>query len=233
MKFGVAVFPGSNCDFDAYQAIKTTHLGEVTYLWHGESSVGDCDVVILPGGFSYGDYLRSGAIARFSPIMKAIIRFAKDGGIVIGICNGFQILLEAGLLPGAMRKNLGMRFICRDVYLRVLNTQTRFTSSYNSDSILRIPVAHAEGNYFADDETVAELYETNRVIFKYCDTSGNITPEANPNGSLDNIAGIVNKEGNILGMMPHPERACEMILGSADGRGIFESIAGSVVYEKA
>jgi phosphoribosylformylglycinamidine synthase I len=233
MKFGVVVFPGSNCDFDSYQAIKTGNLGDVTYLWHGDNSVNDCDVVILPGGFSYGDYLRSGAIARFSPIMKAVIRFAKDGGAVIGICNGFQILLEAGLLPGAMRKNLGVRFVCKDIYLKTLNDQTRFTSSCGVDKVLRIPIAHAEGNYFADSDTVAELYETNRVIFKYCDKDGNITSDANPNGSLDNIAGIMNKEGNVLGMMPHPERACEMILGSEDGRCIFESIAGSMIYEKA
>jgi phosphoribosylformylglycinamidine synthase len=233
MKFGVVIFPGSNCDYDSYQAIKTTGIGEVSYLWHGESSVNDCDVVILPGGFSYGDYLRSGAIARFSPIMKAIIDYAKAGGIVIGICNGFQILLEAGLLPGAMRKNLGMRFVCRDVYLRVLNTSSRFTSGCIRGKVLKIPIAHAEGNYFVDKDTLNELYETNRVIFKYCDEKGNTAEEANPNGSLDNIAGIMNKEGNVLGMMPHPERACEMILGSEDGRCIFESLAGSFEYEKA
>ncbi len=233
MRFGVVVFPGSNCDYDAYQAIKTTGIGEVKYLWHGESSINDCEAVILPGGFSYGDYLRSGAIARFSPIMKAVINFAKKGGNVIGICNGFQILLEAGLLPGAMRKNLGMRFICRDVYLKPFNTASKFTNRCPADKILKIPVAHAEGNYFVDNEILEELYETNRVVFKYCDRDGNITKQANPNGSLDNIAGIINKQGNVMGMMPHPERACEMILGSEDGRCILESLAGSTAYEAA
>ena len=232
MKFGVVVFPGSNCDNDAYQAIKTTGVGDVTYLWHGESSVNDCDVIILPGGFSYGDYLRSGAIARFSPIMKAVIDFANKGGHVIGICNGFQILLEAGLLPGAMRKNLAMRFVCRDVHLKVLNNNTAFTNKCTEGDIIRIPIAHAEGNYFVDNDTLDELYETNRVVFKYCDKEGNITDSANPNGSLDNIAGIINKEGNVMGMMPHPERACELILSSMDGKCIFESIAGRMVYEK-
>ncbi len=231
MKFGVVIFPGSNCDYDAYHAIKTTGIGEVKYLWHGESSVGDCDAIILPGGFSYGDYLRSGAIARFSPIMKAVIGFANKGGYVIGICNGFQILLEAGLLPGAMRKNLNMRFVCRDVYLKPLNTNSRFTRSCSGEKILKIPIAHAEGNYFVDNDTLRELYETNRVVFKYCDKNGNISDEANPNGSLDNIAGILNKEGNVMGMMPHPERACEIVLGSEDGRCIFESLVGSMVYE--
>jgi len=231
MKFGVVIFPGSNCDYDAYHAIKTTGVGEVSYLWHGESSVGDCDVIILPGGFSYGDYLRSGAIARFSPIMKAVISFAKMGGYVIGICNGFQILLEAGLLPGAMRKNLNMRFVCKDIYLKPLNTTSRFTRLCSPDKILKIPIAHAEGNYFVDNDTLRELYETNRVVFKYCDKDGNISEQANPNGSLDNIAGILNKEGNVMGMMPHPERACELVLGSEDGRCIFESLVGSMVYE--
>jgi len=232
MKFGVVVFPGSNCDYDAYHAIKTTGLGDVAYLWHQEHSVNDCDVVILPGGFSYGDYLRSGAIARFSPIMQAVIKFAKKGGTVIGICNGFQILLEAGLLPGAMRKNVNLRFVCKDVYLKVLNHDSRFTRNCDK-SILRVPIAHAEGNYFADAETLAELYETNRIVFKYCDKDGTITNSANPNGALDNIAGIINKEGNVLGMMPHPERACELVLGSSDGRDVFESIVGSMNYEKA
>jgi phosphoribosylformylglycinamidine synthase len=224
VKFGVVIFPGSNCDFDSYQAIKTTAVGEVSYLWHGDASLNNCDVVILPGGFSYGDYLRSGAIARFSPIMRAVIDFAKRGGIVIGICNGFQILLEGGLLPGAMRKNLGMRFVCRDVYIKVENNHTRFTRKCPDGKTLRMPIAHIEGNYFADDETLRMLHEENRIVFRYCDKEGNIKPEANPNGALENIAGIINKEGNVLGMMPHPERACEPILGSVDGRFIFESI---------
>jgi len=227
MKFGVVVFPGANCDFDSYQAIKTTGLGEVIYLWHGDTSVNGCDVVILPGGFSYGDYLRSGAIARFSPIMKAVVDFAHSGGTVIGICNGFQILLEAKLLAGAMRKNLDMRFVCKDVYLKVNNTDSIFTRNCPNEKVLKIPIAHAEGNYYADDETLGELYETNRVTFQYCDKDGDVTADANPNGALDNIAGIVNREGNVLGMMPHPERACELLLGSDDGRLVFESIAGS------
>jgi phosphoribosylformylglycinamidine synthase subunit PurQ / glutaminase len=223
MKFGIVVFPGSNCDFDAYQAIKTACLGDVIYLWHGDNSLQGCDVVILPGGFSYGDYLRSGAISHFSPIMKAVVEFANKGGTVIGICNGFQILLETGLLPGAMRKNIGMRFVCKDTYLKVENNQTQFTKRC-SGTILKIPIAHAEGNYFCDSKTLKKLNEENRVVFRYTDSQGNVTPEANPNGALDNIAGIINSRGNVLGMMPHPERACEIILGSADGRSIFESI---------
>jgi len=228
MKFGVVVFPGSNCDFDSYQAIKVIGAGEVVYLWHAETSLKGVDVVVLPGGFSYGDYLRSGAIARFSPIMKSVISFAKKGGIVIGICNGFQILLETGLLPGAMRKNLGMRFVCKDVYLRVENSDSRFTRKCPRDKTLKIPIAHAEGNYFADENTLKELTETNRIVFRYSDKDGNITDSANPNGAQDNIAGIINDNGNVLGMMPHPERASEMILGSEDGKFIFESIIGEM-----
>lgn len=233
MKFGVVVFPGSNCDYDSYQAVKTIGAGDVAYLWHADTSLKNSDVVVLPGGFSYGDYLRSGAIARFSPIMKSVIKFAKGGGIVIGICNGFQILLEAGLLPGAMRKNLGMRFVCKDVYLKVENRDTIFTKKCPDNKLLKIPVAHAEGNYFADEETMNELNETNRIVFRYCDKNGDVTDEANPNGASENIAGIINSEGNVLGMMPHPERASEMTLGSEDGRFVFESIAGEMIYEKA
>jgi phosphoribosylformylglycinamidine synthase I len=229
MKFGVVVFPGSNCDYDSYQAIKTLDLGEVVYLWHGDKSVNDCDVVILPGGFSYGDYLRSGAIARFSPIMRAVIKFAESGGLVIGICNGFQVLLEAGLLPGAMRKNLGMRFVCKDVYLKVQNYGSRFTRNCPQNKALKIPIAHAEGNYYVNKDVLDELVETNRIIFQYCDKDGNVTEDANPNGALVNIAGVINREGNVLGMMPHPERACELFLGSDDGQFIFNSITGSVV----
>ena len=224
MRFGVVVFPGSNCDFDSYQAIKTLGLGDVAYLWHGENNVDNCDMVILPGGFSYGDYLRSGAVARFSPIMKAVIDFAGSGGIVMGICNGFQILLEAGLLPGAMRKNQEMRFVCQDVYLKIENKKTRYTRNCPDTRPLRIPIAHAEGNYFANPNTIDELNEENRVVFRYCDRQGKICDEANPNGAVQNIAGIINREGNVLGMMPHPERACEMLLGSEDGRYIFNSL---------
>lgn len=228
MKFGVVIFPGSNCDFDAYRAIKDLNIGDVEYLWHGESSLNGCDVVILPGGFSYGDYLRSGAIARFSPIMKSVIAFAKKGGTVMGICNGFQILLEAGLLPGAMRKNLGMRFVCRDIYLKVENHDLKFTEKCPPGAYLKMPVAHSEGNYFADEATIEQLTETNRIVFKYCDEQGNVNEQANPNGSLQNIAGIVNHEGNVLGLMPHPERACAALLGSSDGRCLFESVAEGI-----
>jgi len=226
MKFGVVIFPGSNCDFDSYQAIKTLAVGEVEYLWHNETSLKSSDVIILPGGFSYGDYLRSGAIARFSPIMKSVIDFAKAGGNVIGICNGFQILLEAGLLPGAMRKNLDMRFVCKDIYLKVANHDSRFTRNIENGKPLRVPIAHAEGNYFADDTTLERLRANNQIVFKYCDSQGNVSAKANPNGSQNNIAGIINEAGNVLGMMPHPERASEAVLGSEDGKVIFESIAG-------
>jgi phosphoribosylformylglycinamidine synthase I len=229
MKFGVIIFPGSNCDYDSYQAIKTTGVGEVQYLWHEQKSLDGCDVLILPGGFSYGDYLRSGAIARFSPIMKSVIKFAREGGIVIGTCNGFQILLEAGLLPGAMRKNLGMRFVCKPVYLKIENHDTVFTRGCRKNKNLKMPVAHAEGNYFADEETIRELKDKKRIIFRYCDKNGEVTPEANPNGARWNIAGIINDEGNVLGMMPHPERACELLLGSDDGKYIFESVVGKQV----
>lgn len=224
MTFGVVVFPGSNCDYDAYQAIKSNNLGDAKYLWHDQSDLNGCDVVILPGGFSYGDYLRAGAIARFSPIMRSVAAFAQSGGIVIGICNGFQILLEAGLLPGAMRRNKMMRFVCRDVYLKIGNPNSIFTRAANHRRPLRIPIAHAEGNYFADNNTLTRLISENRVVFRYCDHDGNVNDDSNPNGSVDNIAGIINEGGNVLGLMPHPERACEAILGSVDGRLIFESI---------
>jgi len=227
MKFGVIVFPGSNCDFDSYQAIKVCGLGEVRYIWHGESDLGDCDTVILPGGFSYGDYLRSGAIARFSPVMRAVVDFAKKGGFVLGICNGFQILLESGLLPGAMRRNAGMRFVCKDVFLRVENRFTKFTGCCIDDEPLRIPIAHGEGNYYADSKTLRLLNDEERIVFRYCDKEGDVNEESNPNGSVENIAGIINERGNVLGMMPHPERACEKILGSEDGLLIFESVAWS------
>lgn len=224
MTFGVVVFPGSNCDYDAYQAIKSNNLGDAKYLWHDQSDLNGCDVVILPGGFSYGDYLRAGAIARFSPIMRSVAAFAQSGGIVIGICNGFQILLEAGLLPGAMRRNKMMRFVCRDVYLKIGNPNSIFTRAADHRRPLRIPIAHAEGNYFADNNTLTRLISENRVVFRYCDHDGKVNDDSNPNGSVDNIAGIINEGGNVLGLMPHPERACEAILGSVDGRLIFESI---------
>ena len=228
MKFGVVVFPGSNCDHDAYHVI-SKHVGQpVDFIWHKETDLSGYDAVILPGGFSYGDYLRAGALAHFSPIMKAIKDFAAQGKFVFGVCNGFQILCESGLLPGALIRNRGLHFICRHIHIRVENNQTPFTSELEGGEILSIPIAHAEGNYVCDDATLAELERNNQIVFRYCDENGEITDEANPNGSRANIAGICNKEGNILGMMPHPERACEGLLGSDDGREIFLSLTNAI-----
>lgn len=228
MKFGVIVFPGSNCDHDAYHVAKHVFGHEARFIWHKESDVGDVDLVIVPGGFSYGDYLRSGAIARFSPIMKDVVRFAGQGGLVMGICNGFQILCESGLLPGALTHNESLRFVCKDVHLRTETTNSVFTGSLNQGDVLRIPVAHGEGNYFASEELLDELEAEDRIAFRYSDAAGNVTKEANPNGAARNIAGILNTERNVLGMMPHPERCAEGILGNEDGARIFESIlAGS------
>jgi phosphoribosylformylglycinamidine synthase I len=225
MKFGVVVFPGSNCDHDTYHVISKVIGQPVDFIWHRQTSLGDYDAVILPGGFSYGDYLRTGAIARFSPVMEAVKQFASRGGPVLGICNGFQILCEAGLLPGALLRNKKLKFICSHVNIRVEATDTPFTCRSRRGQVLSIPIAHGDGNYFCDAETLAELRRENRIIFRYSDASGNITPESNPNGSIDNIAGITNRERNVLGMMPHPERASEELLGSADGRIIFCSLA--------
>jgi phosphoribosylformylglycinamidine synthase I len=224
MKFGVIVFPGSNCDYDAYMAIKTVIKQEVEFLWHQDSSLHNCDCVILPGGFSYGDYLRTGAIARFSSIMKEVMDFARDGGVVVGICNGFQILLEAGLLPGAMLRNTSLRFICKFVHIKAEDQKTPFTNRCKKGQVLKIPIAHTDGNYFIPEDGLRRLKENNQIVFRYCDEDGNINPESNPNGSLDGIAGICNQNRNVLGMMPHPERASESILGSDDGKYIFESI---------
>jgi len=224
MKFGVVTFPGSNCDYDSYAAVRFS-LGEpVEFLWHLDSDLKGCDVVILPGGFSYGDYLRAGSIARFSPIMKEVIGFAKEGGTVLGICNGFQILLEAGLLPGAMLRNRSLRFSCKHVYLRVESIDTRLTCASTIGEVLKIPIAHSDGNYFADSETLAELRENDQILLRYCDTDGKLSNDANPNGSVDDIAGVCNRERNVFGMMPHPERAAEDILGSVDGLQLFESL---------
>ncbi len=217
--FGVVVFPGSNCDHDCYHVIKHVFDRECEFVWHEEKSLDGFDCVILPGGFSYGDYLRTGAIARFSPVMKAVEKFALSGGLVIGICNGFQILVEAGLLPGALMKNGSLRFVCKWVNIRVENNDTPFTHLMRVGDILRIPIAHGEGNYFATHDDMISL----NVVFRYCDERGNITPESNPNGSIHNIAGICNHQGNILGMMPHPERCSEELLGGENGRLIFES----------
>jgi len=228
-KFGIVVFPGSNCDHDAYRAAKHVMDQDAHFIWHKDSSLGDADVIILPGGFSYGDYLRTGAIARFSPVMKEVVRFAKNGGTVIGICNGFQILLEAGMLPGVMLRNSSLKFVCKFIQLRVENADTRFTSECNAGDVLRIPIAHGDGNYFASREVVDAMQEHGQIVFRYCSTSGAIDDASNPNGSMFNIGGIINREGNVLGMMPHPERAVESSLGSADGRKIFQSMIESLV----
>ncbi|KKK34199.1 phosphoribosylformylglycinamidine synthase [Mesobacillus campisalis] len=215
MKFAVIVFPGSNCDVDMYHAAKDELGEEAEYVWHDAVSLEGYDAILLPGGFSFGDYLRTGAIARFSPIMKEVIKAAQDGKPILGVCNGFQVLLEAGLLPGAMRRNESLKFICRPVGLRVENNETMFTSSYEKGEVIQIPVAHGEGNYYCDETTLASLKENGQIVFTY---------ENNPNGSLENIAGIVNEQGNVLGMMPHPERAVDPLLGGADGLNLFKSI---------
>jgi phosphoribosylformylglycinamidine synthase subunit PurQ / glutaminase len=223
MKFGVVVFPGSNCDADCYHAVKD--LGhEVEYIWHKDTDLKGSECIIIPGGFSYGDYLRSGAIARFSPVMDKVIEFTNQGGYVIGICNGFQILLECGLLPGAMLRNNGLKFRCADSWLRVENTDTPFSNLLEKGQVIRVPVAHGEGNYYIDAEGLKTLEETGRIVFRYSTMDGEITVEANPNGSVHNIAGIVNEQGNVLGMMPHPERCIDELLGGTDGKLIFQSI---------
>jgi phosphoribosylformylglycinamidine synthase len=219
------MFPGSNCDHDTYHVISKVIGQPVDFIWHRQSSVADCDAVILPGGFSYGDYLRTGAIARFSPVMGAVKEFASRGGLVMGICNGFQILCEAGLLPGALLRNKNLKFICEHVNVRVEANDTPFTSRCQRGQVLSVPIAHGDGNYFCDAGTLAELQRENRIIFRYSDAKGNMGADANPNGSIDSIAGICNPERNVLGMMPHPERASEQLLGSADGRIVFYSLA--------
>ncbi len=224
MKVGIVIFPGSNCDYDAYQAFKMIDGVEVEYLWHGSDDLRSVDTVVLPGGFAHGDYLRAGSIARFSPIMKRVIEFSDSGGFVIGICNGFQVLLESGLLPGALMKNSNLRFVCRDVILRVENANTAFTSGLKQGQLFKMPVAHGEGNYYADTMTLSKLESEDRVVFRYVDRGGVVTAEANPNGSINGIAGIINEKGNVLGMMPHPERAIEQILGSIDGGHIVRSV---------
>jgi phosphoribosylformylglycinamidine synthase subunit PurQ / glutaminase len=229
MKFGVLVFPGSNCDHDTYNVIAEIAHQPVTFLWHDSEDLQNVDAVLVPGGFAYGDYLRTGAIARFSPVMQAVKRFADDGGPVLGICNGFQILTEAGLLPGALMRNAGLKYICKQVHLRTETTNSVFTNALKPGEILQIPIGHMEGNYYCDAKTLRELQSEDRIAFRYCTPSGQITPDANPNGSLDNIAGILNKKRNVLGMMPHPDRSSEQLLGSADGLKIFASmIAGGV-----
>ena len=229
----VVTFPGSNCDYDIYRASRDVMGADTRYVWHRETGLGDPDIVFLPGGFSYGDYLRAGAIARFSPIMEEVVDYARRGGLVAGICNGFQILCEAHLLPGALVRNDVLRFRSRWIHMRVETTDTPFTSAYTVGQVLRIPIAHGEGNYIADEATLRELGEGNRVVFRYCDADGSITPESNPNGSTDNIAGIVSERGNVLGLMPHPERAVEQLLGGIDGVGLFESLRAALAARPA
>ncbi len=223
MRFGVVVFPGSNCEHDCYYMLKYAVQQSVRFVWHKERDLSEFDAVILPGGFSYGDYLRTGAIARFSPVMEEVIKFARAGGAVLGICNGFQILCEAGLLPGALGRNAGVRFVAQSVYLKVENAGTLFTRRC-ADHVLKMPLAHGDGNYYADAETLQQLREQNRILFRYCTAGGEATAAANPNGALDNIAGIMNEAGNVMGLMPHPERACETALGSNQGLQIFQSL---------
>ena len=224
MKFGVVTFPGSNCDYDAYYAVRHVLGEEAEFLWHKSSDLNNCDVIILPGGFAHGDYLRAGAIARFSPIMSQVVTFARSGGIVIGICNGFQVLTEVGLLPGALIRNQHLRFSCRQTYLRVERTDTVFSAACQPGEILKVPIAHGEGGYYNFESDIRKLEDDGRVLFRYVNRQGEATDEANPNGSVNNIAGIINADGNVLGMMPHPERAMEVLLGSADGLKVFESL---------
>jgi len=228
MKFAVVVFPGSNCDHDAYYAVNNVLGQDAEMVWHKDTSLGNADAVILPGGFAHGDYLRTGAIARFSPIMQAVKSFAAAGGPVLGICNGFQVLLEAGLLPGAMLRNRSLHFRCEHVHVRVEHTDTLFTTSCNVGQVLRIPIAHGEGNYYAEPDVIEQLERNRQIIFRYVTASGEVTDAANPNGSAHNIAGITNEARNVVGLMPHPERACELAVGSADGRVIFESVINGV-----
>jgi phosphoribosylformylglycinamidine synthase I len=229
MKFGVVVFPGSNCDHDAFYAIGNILHKPVEFIWHQSQDLANCDAIILPGGFAHGDYLRTGAIARFSPVMQSVEKFANSGGIVLGICNGFQILLEAGLLPGAMMRNSGLRYICRHVFIRVEETSTPFTCAASRGQILRVPIAHNEGNYTVDEATLAELEKNHQVVFRYTTPDGSDDAAGNPNGSMHNIAGICNRERNVAGLMPHPERAMESALDSADGLVIFKSMVEALV----
>jgi phosphoribosylformylglycinamidine synthase I len=229
MKFGVVVFPGSNCDHDAFYAIGNVLHKPVEFIWHQSEDLANCDAIILPGGFAHGDYLRTGAIARFSPVMKSVEKFANSGGMVLGICNGFQILLEAGLLPGAMMRNSGLRYICRHVHIRVEQTDTPFTNAAQRGQILTVPIAHNDGNYTSDEATLAGLEKNRQVLFRYTTPHGPDDAAGNPNGSMNNIAGICNRERNIAGLMPHPERAVETALGSDDGLVIFKSMVEALV----
>ena len=224
MNFAVLQFPASNCDQDALHALRDVLGHSARYVWHKETSLDDADAVIVPGGFSYGDYLRCGAIARFSPVMQALQQFATNGGLVLGICNGFQVLCEAGLLPGALIRNRSLQFRCEHIFLKTLTTESPFTNRIPEGNLLKIPIAHGEGCYFADEDTLNKLKANNQILWQYCNAQGEVTEQSNPNGSLWNIAGICDERRNVAGLMPHPERACETILGSADGRLIFESL---------
>ena len=228
MKFGVIVFPGSNCDHDAHWTIEHVAKQPVTFLWHDSHDLENCDAIIVPGGFAYGDYLRTGAIAKFSPVMESVRKFADGGGLVLGICNGFQILCESGLLPGALMRNVGLKYVCKSVQVRVENADTPFTNSCSKGEVLTIPIGHMEGNYFCDPGTLEELNRDQRVVFRYCSPSGEITAESNPNGSLENIAGICSADRNVVGMMPHPERSAEPELGCTDGWKVFQSLVGAM-----
>jgi phosphoribosylformylglycinamidine synthase subunit PurQ / glutaminase len=228
MKFGVLVFPGSNCDYDTYHVIAEIAHQPVTFLWHDTEDLGNVDAVLVPGGFAYGDYLRTGAIAHFSPVMQSVKRFAAGGGLVLGICNGFQILTESGLLPGALMRNAGLKYICKQVHLRTETTSSPFTSQLNKGQVLQIPIGHMEGNYFCTPEELARLEAEDRIAFRYSTPGGEITAEANPNGSLSNIAGVLSEKRNVLGMMPHPDRSSEALLGSSDGWKIFESMMNAM-----
>ncbi|HEY0786575.1 MAG TPA: phosphoribosylformylglycinamidine synthase subunit PurQ [Acidobacteriaceae bacterium] len=228
MKFGVLVFPGSNCDADAHHVLAEVAGQPTAMLWHDSADLENCDAIVIPGGFAYGDYLRTGAIARFSPVMQSVARFAAEGGPVLGICNGFQILCEAGLLPGALLRNRNLKYICKQVYLRTETTDSLFTSELGRGQVIEVPIGHMEGNYYCDEETLTVLEEQERVAFRYVTAEGEVAAEANPNGSLKNIAGILNEQRNVLGMMPHPDRSSEAILGSCDGLGIFASMVRSM-----
>ena len=228
MKFGVLVFPGSNCDYDTYNVAAKVLGSDATMLWHASTDLEGCDAILVPGGFAYGDYLRTGAIAKFAPIMQSVKQFAASGGLVLGICNGFQILAEAGLLPGALMRNAGLNYVCKQVYLRTETTDSPFTNGLAKGEVLKMPVGHMEGNYFCDADTLAELNRQNRIAFRYATAAGELTASANPNGSLENIAGILSEGRNVLGMMPHPDRSSETLLGSADGLKLFRSMAESL-----
>lgn len=233
LKIGIVVFPGSNCDHDTEVVVNSFPQTQAVMLWHNEPDLKAVDAVILPGGFSFGDYLRTGAIAKFSPVMREVVKFANDGRPVLGICNGFQILTEAGLLEGALTRNINRRFISKYVFIRVENNETVFTNAYEKGAALRIPIAHGEGNFFADDGMLKRLQENDQIIFKYCEPNGDVTEASNPNGSSLNIAGISNKQKNVVGLMPHPERAGDALLGSTDGRKLFESIINHFLLQTA